>query len=43
MEKATLNREKLKKIGKNSFDYVKSLFWDKIAEKTYDIYKNLAS
>ena len=32
MEKATLNREELKKIGKNSFDYVKSLFWDKIAK-----------
>lgn len=43
MESAILNKEKLKKMGKNSFDYANSLSWDKIAEKTYDIYKNLES
>jgi glycosyltransferase involved in cell wall biosynthesis len=43
MEKVILNKEKLEKIGKNSFDYANSLSWDKIAEKTYNIYKNLES
>jgi glycosyltransferase involved in cell wall biosynthesis len=43
MEKAILNKEKLKKMEKNSFDYANSLSWDKIAEKTYEIYKNLES
>ncbi len=43
MENAILNKEKLKKMGKNSFDYANSLSWDKIAEKTYEIYKNLES
>jgi len=41
MENAILNKEKLKKMGKNSFNYANSLSWDKIAEKTYEIYKNL--
>lgn len=43
MENAILNKEKLKKMGKNSFDYANSLSWDKIAEKTHKIYKNLES
>jgi len=43
MENVILNKEKLKKMGKNSFDYANSLSWDKIAEKTYEIYKNLES
>jgi len=41
MENAILNKEKLKKMGENAFDYANSLSWDKIAEKTYEIYKNL--
>jgi glycosyltransferase involved in cell wall biosynthesis len=41
MEKAILNKGKLKKMEKNSFDYANSISWDKIAEKTYEIYKNL--
>ena len=43
MENAILNKEKLKKMEKNSFDYATSLSRDKIAEKTYEIYKNLVS
>jgi len=43
MENAILNKGKLKKMEKNSFDYANSLSWDKIAEKTYEIYKNLES
>jgi len=30
-----------KKIGNNAYNYAKSLSWDKIAEKTYKIYKKL--
>lgn len=43
IEKAIVNKEKLKYIGENAFDYAKSLSWDKIAEKTYDIYNDLIS
>jgi glycosyltransferase involved in cell wall biosynthesis len=43
MENAILNKEKLKKMEKNSFDYANSLSWDKIAEKTFEIFKNFES
>lgn len=41
MKKATENKDKLEEMEKNVIKYVKSLSWDKIANKTYDVYKKV--
>lgn len=43
LEKAFTNKDNLEVMGKNVLRYVKNLSWDKIAEKTYNIYKNIES
>ncbi len=41
LEKAFANEDNLEVIGENVLGYIKNLSWDKIAEKTYNAYKNL--
>jgi glycosyltransferase involved in cell wall biosynthesis len=41
LEKAFANKDNLEGMEKNVLRYVKNLSWDKIAEKTYKIYKKL--
>ena len=41
LKKATANKGKLEEMEKNALKYVKSLSWDKIANKTYDVYKKV--
>lgn len=41
LEKAFANKDNLEGMKKNVLRYVKNLSWDKIAEKTYKIYKKL--
>lgn len=41
MKKAIKNKKRLKQIGKNAFKYAEGLSWDKMADKTYKIYKEV--
>jgi glycosyltransferase involved in cell wall biosynthesis len=41
MSTAIKNKNKLNMMGKRAFNYAKSLSWDKIAEKTLDLYRRL--
>jgi len=40
MKKAISNKAKLREMGKNALKYAESFSWDKIAEKTYKVYKD---
>lgn len=41
MNKAIKNKIEVKSKGKNAFEYAQSLSWDKIAEKTYNLYESI--